>query len=74
MDESETTFDKIKQLLRKDPFVPFVLRCGNRDIAVSHPNAAAFHPEVPFLTVYDRTDVFELPVAEISYVQRQPSY
>lgn len=68
---SETTFEKIKQLLRADPFVPFALRSGNRDIEVSHPNAVAFHPEVPFLTVYDKTEIYDLPVEQIACVQRQ---
>ena len=68
---SDTIFAKVKQLLRNDPFVPFTLRSGNSDIEVSHPNAIAFHPEVPFLTVYDKTEIYDLPIDKIAYVQRQ---
>ena len=71
MGNSDATFEKIKRLLRNDPFVPFTLRSGGQDIDVLHPNAIAFHPEVPFLTVYGRTDVYELPVEKVSYVERQ---
>ncbi len=67
--DPDSTFDKIKRLLRNDPFVPFTLRSGGRDIEVSHPNAVAFHPEVPFLTVYDRTEVYELSVEKIAHVR-----
>ncbi|MEX0865868.1 MAG: hypothetical protein WD030_00830 [Pirellulales bacterium] len=68
---SDLTFDKIKNLLRSDPFVAFTLRCGDADIRVSHPNAVAFHPEVPFVTVYDKTEIYDLPVEKISFVERQ---
>jgi hypothetical protein len=68
------TFQKIKQLLRSEPFMPFTLRSGDTDIEVSHPNAVAFHPEVPFLTVYDKTEIYDLPVDRISYVQRQHAH
>jgi hypothetical protein len=64
-------FNKIKQLLRNDPFVPFMLRSGNKDIEVTHPHAIAFHPEVPFVTIYDKTEIYELPVAKVSFVQHQ---
>lgn len=68
------TFQKIKQLLRSEPFMPFTLHSGDTDIEVSHPNAVAFHPEVPFLTVYDKTGIYDLPVDHISYVQRQHAH
>jgi hypothetical protein len=64
-------FNKIKQLLRSDPFVPFTLRSGNKDIQVTHPHAIAYHPEVPFVTIYDSTEIYELPVSKIAFVQHQ---
>lgn len=51
----------------------FTLRSGNKDIEVSHPNAIAFHPEVPFLTVYDKTEIYDLPVDKIARVGWMPS-
>jgi hypothetical protein len=69
-----TTFQKIKQLLRTDPFVPFILRVGSRDIEISHPNAIAFHPEVPFFTVYSRTEIYDLPIEKIAFIQRQHAH
>ena len=73
MDENNQNivFKKIKQLVRSDPFVPFTLHSGNRDIDVTHPNAIAFHPEVPFITIYDKTEIYDLPVATIAFVQLQ---
>jgi hypothetical protein len=73
MDENNQpiVFNQIKQLVRNDPFVPFTLRSGNKDIEVTHPNAIAFHPEVPFVTIYDRTEIYDLPVEQIAFVQRQ---
>ena len=67
----DATFKKIKQLLNSDPFVPFILRSDTKDIEVSHPNAIAFHPEVPFVTVYDKTEIYDLPIEKIAFVQRQ---
>ena len=71
---SEATFDRIKRLLRNDPLVPFRFRCGNQDIEVSHPNAMAFHPEVPFVTIYDKTEFYEVPIDKIAYVQHQHAH
>ena len=70
-DTDNIVFNKIKQLLRNDPFVPFMLRSGNKDIEASHPHAIAFHPEVPFVTIYDRTEIYELPVSKVAFVQHQ---
>lgn len=70
----ELTFDKIKQLMRSDSFMPFTLRCGETDIEVTHPNAVAFHPEVPFVTIYDKTEIYDVPVEKISFVQRQHAH
>jgi hypothetical protein len=64
-------FKKIKQLVRSDPFTPFTLHAGSADIEVTHPNAIAFHPEVPFVTIYDKAEIYELPLAMITFVQRQ---
>lgn len=76
MDENteNLVFNKIKQLLRNDPFVPFTLRSGETDIEVTHPHAIAFHPEVPFVTVYDKTEVYKLPVSKVAFVQRQHTH
>jgi hypothetical protein len=71
---SAAIFAKIQTLLRHDPFLSFTLRSGDKDIEVSHPNAVAFHPEVPFLTVYTRTDIYDLPVDRIAFVQRQHAH
>jgi hypothetical protein len=73
MNENNQTivFTKIKQLVRNDPFVPFTLRSGNTDIEVTHPNAIAFHPEVPFVTIYDKTEIYDLPIEAVAFVQRQ---
>lgn len=73
-DTSGAIFTKIQTLLRSDPFLPFTLRSGDKDIEVSHPNAVAFHPEVPFLTVYTRTEIYDLPVDNIAFVQRQHAH
>ena len=72
--DSEVIFAKIQTLLRSDPFLPFTLCSGGKDIEVSHPNAVAFHPEVPFLTVYTRTEIYDLPVDKIAFVQRQHAH
>jgi hypothetical protein len=69
--KGDLSFNKIKQLLGSDPFVPFTLRSGNKDIEVTHPHAIAFHPEVPFVTVYDNTEIYELPLSRVAFVQRQ---
>jgi hypothetical protein len=76
MDENNENlvFNKIKQLLRSDPFIPFTLRSGDKDIQVTHPHAIAYHPEVPFVTIYDKTDIYELPVSNIALVQHQHAH
>ncbi|MEO8497280.1 MAG: hypothetical protein ABI614_19595, partial [Planctomycetota bacterium] len=71
---SESVFAKIQNLLRSEPFLPFTLRSGDEDIEVSHPNAVAFHPEVPFLTVYTRAEIYDLPIDKIAFVRRQHAH
>jgi hypothetical protein len=76
LDENDQNlvFNKIKQILRCDPFVPFTLRSGNKDIEVTHPHAIAFHPEVLFVMIYDKTEIYELPVSAIAFVQHQHAH
>jgi hypothetical protein len=70
----DLVFNKIKQLLSKDPFVPFTLRSGDKDIEVTHRQAIAYHPEVPFVTTYGKTGVYELPVSKIAFVEYQHTH
>jgi hypothetical protein len=68
-DYVEKTFSEIKRLASADPFEPFRLRVDGEEIPVDHPNCIAFHPEVPFLTVHTRTDVYRISVRNVALVR-----
>ena len=65
------TFEKIQQLLKRDPFEPFILQINGKEVHVTHQNAVAFHPEVPFITVYDRTEIYDIPIDHVDLIERQ---
>ncbi len=64
----DDTFHKIQQLVNRDPFQPFTIRSGGKDIEVSHRNAIAFHPEVPFVGIYTRDNVYHVPIAKVDHI------
>ena len=68
-DVVEKTFSEIKRLTAAEPFEPFRLQFNGEEIAVDHPNSIAFHPEVPYLTVHTRTDIYKIAVANVSLIR-----
>jgi hypothetical protein len=68
-DSVEKTFAEIKRLVAADTFEPFRLRVDGEEINVDHPNCIAFHPEVPFLTIHTRTDIFRIAVKNVALVR-----
>ena len=68
-DATEKTFAEIKRLAAQEPFEPFRIQVDGEQIAIDHPNSIAFHPEVPFLTIHTRTDIYKVAVAKVSLVR-----
>ena len=68
-DVIEKTFLEIKRLMSADPFEPFRLRVNGEEITVDHPNRIAFHPEVPYLTVHTRTDIYRIAVEHVALIR-----
>lgn len=68
-DVVEKTFSGIKRLVAAQPFEPFRLQVDGEEISVDHPNCIAFHPEVPYLTVHTRTDIYKIAVANVSLIR-----
>ena len=69
----DKTFSEIKRLTAADPFQPFRLRADGLEILVDHPNCVGFHPEVPFLTVHTRTDIYKFGVENIVLIRESHS-
>ena len=68
-DAVEKTFTEIKRLTAADPFEPFRLSVGGREIAVDHPNCIGFHPEVPYLSIHTREDIFRIAVEYVDLIR-----
>lgn len=68
-DSAEKTFNEIKRLTAQEPFEPFRIQVDGKEISVDHPNSIAFHPEVPYLTIHTRTDIYKVAVANVSIVR-----
>lgn len=65
----DKTFAEIKRLTSAEPFEPFRLRADGLEISVDHRNCLGFHPEVPFLTVHTRTDIYKLGVENVVLIR-----
>jgi hypothetical protein len=68
-DSVDKTFKEIKRLTAQQPFEPFRIQVNGEDIAVDHRNSIAFHPEVPYLTIHTRTDIYKVAVAKVSLIR-----
>jgi hypothetical protein len=65
----EKTFSEIKRLTAADPFEPFRLRVDGQEITVDHPNCIGFHPEVPYLTVHTRSEIYRIAVEHVTLIR-----
>jgi hypothetical protein len=65
----DKTFSEIKRLTSVTPFQPFRLRADGVEIVVDHPTCIGFHPEVPFLTVHTRRDIYKLGVENVVLIR-----
>jgi alkylated DNA repair dioxygenase AlkB len=68
-DAADKTFSELKRLVSADPFESFRLRVDGEEISVDHPNCIAFHPEVPYVTVHTRTDIYRIAVKDVALVR-----
>lgn len=72
-DVVEKNFAEIKRLVAAEPFEPCRLQVNGEEIAVDHPNSIAFHPEVPYLTVHTRTEIYKIAVANVLLIRESYS-
>lgn len=68
-DTVEKKFSEIKRLVSADPFERFAVCAGGEIIPVDHQNCIAFHPEVPYLTVHTRTDIYKVAVEDVELIR-----
>lgn len=64
------TKDRLLELSTADveDFRPFTLRVDGLNVAVTHPNMIAFHPELPWVVIYGHDGVREVLPENVSVV------
>lgn len=68
-DAIEKTFSEIKRLASAEPFEPFRLQVNGEVIPIDHPNSIGFHPEVPYLTVHTRDEIYKIAVENVTLIR-----
>jgi hypothetical protein len=67
-------FDKIRDLLRAQPFVPFEIRLSNWETyKVPHPECAALTPFIVVITDVESGKISECALQHVASVERLPS-